>query len=72
MGGFDLGIALAGPILGVVADQVGYRSLFGAGAVVAFAAAVVFVTMNSKNLGQSIRFAIGQGEDVYALPKLIL
>lgn len=68
IGGFDLGIALAGPILGIVADQMGYRGLFGAGTIVAFAAVVIFMMMCSKTVGQSFRFAIGQGKDVYAIP----
>lgn len=69
IGGFDLGIALAGPVLGLVADQVGYRGLFGAGAFVAFTAVLVFMTLSSKSVPQSLRFALGQARDTYALPK---
>jgi MFS family permease len=29
MVGFDVGIALAGPIFGTIADQLGYRGIFG-------------------------------------------
>jgi MFS family permease len=72
MGGFDLGIALAGPILGIVADQMGYRGLFGTGAILAFSAVVIFMTLCSKTVGQSFRFAIGQGRDVYAIPRSTL
>ncbi|MGV0026941.1 MFS transporter [Phormidesmis priestleyi] len=72
MGGFDLGIALAGPILGIVADQMGYRGLFGVGAILAFAAVVIFMTMCSKTVGQSLQFAIGQGRDLYAIPRSTL
>ncbi|KAM3100118.1 MFS transporter [Phormidesmis sp. 146-35] len=72
MGGFDLGIALAGPILGIVADQMGYRGLFGMGTILTFAALMVFTTMCSKTVGQSVRFAIGQGKDVYAIPRSTL
>jgi MFS family permease len=72
MGGFDLGIALAGPILGIVADQMGYRGLFGTGAIVAFSAIVIFMTLCSKTVGQSMRFAIGQGKDLYAIPRSTL
>ncbi|KAM3103004.1 MFS transporter [Phormidesmis sp. 146-12] len=72
MGGFDLGIALAGPILGIVADQMGYRGLFGMGTILTFAALTVFTTMCSKTVGQSVRFAIGQGKDVYAIPRSTL
>lgn len=69
MCGFDLGIALAGPILGIVADQVGYRGLFGMAFVLALAALIIFLTRCSKNLPQSLRFALGRGTDAYALPK---
>ncbi len=31
--GFDLGLAIAAPILGCVAEQVGYGNMFGYGAV---------------------------------------
>lgn len=69
IGGFDLGIALAGPVLGSVADVIGYRGLYGVATIVAFAALIVFMTLCSKTVPQSIRFALGQGRDVYALPR---
>ncbi|WP_377474003.1 MAG: MFS transporter [Microcoleus anatoxicus] len=67
IGGFDLGIAIAGPSLGFVAEQVGYRNMFGFAAGLACLALVIFVTQCSKNLSHSVRFAIGRGKDVYAL-----
>jgi MFS family permease len=67
IGGFDLGIALAGPTLGFVAEQVGYRNMFGLAAVLAALALLIFVTLCSKNLSHSLKFAIGRGKDVYAL-----
>lgn len=67
IGGFDLGIALAGPILGFAAEQVGYRNMFGWAAVVSVLAFLIFVTQSSKNLSHSLNFAIGRGKDVYAL-----
>jgi MFS family permease len=69
IGGFDLGIALAGPILGFVAEQVGYRNMFGLAGGLAGLALVIFITQSSKNLSHSLKFAIGQGKDVYALNK---
>lgn len=68
--GFDLGIAIAGPILGSVAEQTGYRSLFGFSAVLAFVGLLVFVTQCSKDLSHSIRFASGRGRDLYALSEV--
>lgn len=65
IGGFDLGIALAGPTLGFVAEQVGYRNMFGLAASLAGVALLIFVTLSSKDLSHSLRFAIGRGKDVY-------
>ncbi|EGK86896.1 MFS transporter [Microcoleus vaginatus PCC 9802] len=67
IGGFDLGIAVAGPTLGFVAEQVGYRNMFGFAAGLAGLALVVFITQSSKGLSNSMKFAIGRGEDIYAL-----
>ena len=67
IGGFDLGIAIAGPTLGFVAEQVGYRNMFGLGAGLACLALLIFITQSSKGLSNSMKFAIGRGKDVYAL-----
>ncbi|XZN90970.1 MAG: MFS transporter [Microcoleus sp.] len=67
IGGFDLGIAIAGPTLGFVAEQVGYRNMFAFAAGLACLALVIFVTQCSKDLSHSVRFAMGRGKDVYAL-----
>jgi MFS family permease len=67
MVGFDVGIALAGPILGTVADHIGYRGIFGLSGVMTLVGLVVFVIANSKDLAHSLRFALGHGQDVYAI-----
>ncbi|MEG4234710.1 MFS transporter [Microcoleus sp. Pol11C3] len=67
LGGFDLGIAIAGPTLGFVAEQVGYRNMFGFAAGLACLALLIFITQSSKGLSNSMKFAIGRGPDVYAL-----
>ncbi|MBD1885829.1 MFS transporter [Microcoleus vaginatus] len=67
IGGFDLGIAVAGPTLGFVAEQVGYRNMFGFAAGLAGLALLVFITQSSKGLSNSMKFAIGRGKDIYAL-----
>ena len=69
IGGFDLGIAIAGPTLGFVAEQVGYRNMFGFAAGLAGLALLIFITQSSKGLSNSMKFAIGRGKDVYALNK---
>ena len=67
LNGFDLGIAIAAPLLGSFADQTGYRNLFGLAAFLGIVALILFSTLNSKNLPYSLRFALGSGRDVYAL-----
>ena len=69
MVGFDIGIAVAGPVLGLVAEQVGYRNIFGFASGLTFLAIIIFVTQSSKDLPHSLRFALGRGRDVYALGK---
>ena len=66
MVGFDVGIAIAGPVLGSVAQQVGYRHIFGFASVLTFLAILIFLTQCSKDLPHSLRFALGKGRDVYA------
>jgi predicted MFS family arabinose efflux permease len=68
--GLDLGIAIAAPLLGIIAEQVGYRDMFGYGAAITSVALIIFVTQSSKNLSNSLRFALGLAPDVYALKNL--
>ncbi|RMF66848.1 MAG: MFS transporter, partial [Cyanobacteria bacterium J069] len=67
MVGFDLGIALAGPLLGAVAAQVGFRAIFGWSAVLTAIALLIFLAFSSKDTPHSLRFALGRGGDVYAV-----
>jgi MFS family permease len=68
--GFDLGIAIAAPVLGSIAEQIGYRNMFAFCASLTFLALVIFLTQSSKNLPNSLRFALGRGEDIYSLNRL--
>ncbi|MBN3883630.1 MULTISPECIES: MFS transporter [unclassified Nostoc] len=65
--GLDLGIAIAAPLLGIIAELVGYRDMFGYGAAITSIALVLFLTHSSKNLSNSLRFALGLAPDAYAL-----
>jgi MFS family permease len=67
VGGFDMGIAIAGPVLGAFAEQLGYQGIFSLSAGMALLALIVFITQNSKDLSHSLRFATGRGRDIYAL-----
>ncbi|MBD2503814.1 MFS transporter [Anabaena azotica] len=65
--GFDLGIAIAAPILGFIAQQMGYRSIFFYTSALMFLALLIFLTLSNKNLTHSLKFALGRGQDVYSL-----
>lgn len=67
MVGFDLGIALAGPIFGSLADWLSYRNTFGLAGAMTFLGFIIFVTASSKDLRHSLRFALSHGRDVYAV-----
>ncbi|MEH2257145.1 MFS transporter [Nostoc sp.] len=68
--GLDLGIAIAAPLLGIIAELVGYRDMFGYGAAITSLALILFLTHSSKNLSNSLRFALGLAPDAYALKNL--
>ena len=67
LGGLDLGIAIAGPVLGTFAQQLGYQGIFALTCGIAFLALLIFITQNSKDLRHSLRFATGRERDIYAL-----
>lgn len=67
MVGFDVGIALAGPVLGAIATQSSYRLVFAIATLLSFLGLVVFLTLSGKTLPQSVRFALGRSPDVYAI-----
>lgn len=70
IGGFDVGIAVAGPVLGSVGEQLGYRNMFGFAAALTFLAIIIFLTQSNKDLRSSLRFALGRGKDAYSLNKV--
>ncbi|MCC5900059.1 MAG: MFS transporter [Phormidium sp. BM_Day4_Bin.17] len=70
VGGFDLGIAIAGPLLGTFAEDLGYAQLFAIAASLSAIAFLLFITRNSKDLSHSFRFALGRERDIYALERL--
>ena len=68
MTGFDLGIALAGPLMGRIADYTGsYATVFAIGGSMTLLGLVIFITTSSKDLAHSIHFALNGGRDVYAI-----
>ncbi|MEA5570610.1 MFS transporter [Calothrix sp. UHCC 0171] len=65
--GFDVGIAIAGPVFGAAAESVGYRNMFAFAGILTLIAIIVFVTQSSQDLSSSVRFALGKSKDSYAL-----
>jgi MFS family permease len=65
--GFDLGVALAGPIFGALAEIIDYRTMFPISSGFAVLALLIFLTLSGKNLRRSLNFALGTGKDDYAL-----
>ncbi|MGB3766327.1 MAG: MFS transporter [Phormidesmis sp.] len=65
--GFDLGIALAGPVMGQIADAGSYSLVFALSGCMTLLGLVIFITTSSKDLTHSIRFALNGGRDVYAM-----
>lgn len=70
IGGFDLGIALSGPLFGFLAERLGYRNIFGCGAIATLLALLLFLTLSNKSLISSLRFALGLGQDTYGLKQM--
>jgi MFS family permease len=67
IGGFDLGIAIAGPILGSFAVILSYSAMFFLAGGLAGLGLLIFLTKSSKNLGHSLRFAFGKEKDMYTV-----
>ena len=67
LGGFDLGIALGGPISGLVAQRWNYHSAFAFASIVSCLGILIFTTRSNNNLSHSLRFAFGRSRDIFAL-----
>jgi MFS family permease len=72
MCGFDLGIGLAGPILGTLAVGSGYRAMFGYAALLSLASLVYFLIFSNPGRGASLRFALGLGPDEFSQREVIV
>lgn len=69
IGGFDLGIAIAGPVFGAIAPEVGFRTIFAIAGALSMLALTIFVSFNSKDFHHSLKFALGRGRDIYAIDR---
>lgn len=65
--GFDVGVALGGPVLGSLLLDFGYRFLFGMTIIIAILALIIFMGFSNKNMANSWRFALGYARDLYGI-----
>lgn len=65
LGGFDVGIAIAGPVLGSLNDLIGYRGMFFIATQFAIIGVILFGLFCNKNISSSLRFAMGKEKDNY-------
>jgi MFS family permease len=63
--GLDLGIAVAAPVFGLVAQDLGYPGIFAIGTGMAASAIVVFILWGNRSVRHSIGFSLGRDRDVY-------
>ncbi|MBF2066207.1 MAG: MFS transporter [Calothrix sp. C42_A2020_038] len=70
--GFDLGIAIAGPLGGSIAEQVGYYNMFGISGTLTLSAVLIFLTLSNKTLINSLRFAVGLSDDDFAYKEVVM
>ena len=66
LGGFDLGVAIAGPVIGVFGTVLSYQSIFAFNGSLAAIALFLFASQSNKNLKTSFSFALGKEKDLYA------
>lgn len=66
IGGFDVGIALAGLLLGTVTQSVGYQGIFAIASGLALFSFFIFLTQGNAQIGNSLKFALGRTGDRYA------
>lgn len=66
LGGFDLGMAFAGPVVGTLGSHLSYPTIFSITSTLAFIAFLLFVTQCNQTLRSSLRFALGKEKDLYS------
>jgi MFS family permease len=65
LGGFDLGMAISGPILGII--NLNYNTMFFLAAGFGVIALAIFLTAANRTFASSFKFACGFGKDNYRL-----
>lgn len=65
LGGFDLGMAFAGPVVGTLGSHLSYPTIFIISSSLALMAFFLFITQSNQTLKSSLRFALGKEKDLY-------
>ena len=66
LGGFDLGMAFAGPLVGSLGSHLSYQTIFTFTGSLALVAFVLFISQSNYNFQTSFSFALGKEKDLYA------
>ena len=66
LGGFDLGMAFAGPLVGSLGSHLSYQTIFTFTGSIALVAFVLFISQSNYNFQTSFSFALGKEKDLYA------
>ena len=64
-GGFDIGLAIAGPVLSYVAAFYGYQILYSLAVLIAVYTFIIFITLSNKTIYHSLGFAFGITKDYH-------
>jgi MFS family permease len=67
LAGLDLGVAIAAPVFGAVAQQLGYAGIYAVGMGLSAIAICVFTIWGNYSLQRSIGFCLGRDRDYYRL-----
>jgi MFS family permease len=67
LAGLDLGVAIAAPVFGAVAEQLGYAGIYAVGMGLSAIAICVFTLWGNYSLQRSIGFCLGRDRDYYRL-----
>lgn len=70
--GFDVGIALAGPIMGKMIGLVGITNIFAIATGLCILGLVIFGTQSNPTVADSFKFAIGKSRDRYAIKSSVI
>lgn len=68
--GFDLGIAIAGPVMGKLIGVMGITNIFAIATGLCLLGILIFATQSNQTVAESLKFAIGKSNDRYAVKKI--